>query len=108
MSRGARFKPDNATDYNLNDRGTWLAALDSDPTVSAVSEGMCLLESIDDLEPLDRVMCAGNGLIMKYDGSGLDKVVGTYRHKPGEGDGKSLASHATTGDLVWVQLGEGR
>ena len=109
MSRGMRFKPDVETDYNMNDRGTWLAALDTDPVVSAVQYGsMCLLENIGDLEPGDRVMCAANGKITLYDGSGLDKVVGTYFHKPGEGDGKSLATHATTGDLVWVMLGAGR
>ena len=105
MSRGARVKITD--DYILSDNGTVQAALDTDKVVSAVKSGRVLLEFTNECTPTDRVM-TDNGKVKKYDGSGQDKIVGTYRHKPGEGDGKSLPSVITAGQLGWVDLGEGR
>jgi hypothetical protein len=105
MSRGARVKITDA--YVLSDNGTVLAALDTDSIVSAVKSGRCLLEFTNTCTPNDRVMTDTGGKVKKYDGSGQDKIVGTYKHKPGEGDGKTAPSVITSG-LGWVDLGEGR
>jgi hypothetical protein len=106
MARGARLKVSSG--YFLNDAGSWLAALDTDTRVSAVKSGRVLLEfGSTTCTPNDRVMCDTLGKVKKYDGSGQDKIVGTYKHKPGEGDGKVAPTVITSG-LGWVDLGEGR
>ena len=104
MSRGARWKA--GAGYNMNDAGTALAALDTDTKVSAVSAGKVLLEFTDECTPNDRVMCSTTGKVKKYDGSGQDKIVGTFKHTPGTGD--SGGAVVTANNLGWVVLGEGR
>ena|SRR5215831_9149189 len=57
--------------------------------------------------PNTRVVADANGTIKAWTAETFDKVIGIYKHKPGEGDPNHLPSNCATGNTVLLQLTDG-
>ena len=54
--------------------------------------------------PNTRVVADANGTVKQIAAETFEKIVGVYKHKPGEGDVNHLPSNCATGNTILVQM----